>query len=718
MKYGLRTKIAGGIGVAAVAVAVLATARPATSLPTEVALEAAGANLTEAALWLAPTTDPVPGSDLSLGVSMLAASRPAEAIPFFSRALPHPLLGAYARLYIGRAQYALGRYDEAIQSARQVVKTSPGGAVGEASLWLLAEALEARSSWGDAVGIWQTLAGIDSPRLAEVHLRLATAATRAGDQDVARGAYSTIYYQYPASPEAATAATALLKWPGGPIGADPARLELGRAEKLFAARRYADAKKAFQPLLSGPMKAVAAMRIAASEFHLKRYTAARDALRAILDAPGAGSNIEAEYYWLGTLRELKRTPEYLAAVPRFVERYNAHPRAEAALNDLATHFILNDDDRSAAQTFSMQYAIFPSGAFADRAAWKAGWWAYRTGDYREAIRLFESAAVTHRRADYRPSWLYWAAKAHDALGEREAAIAGFRQTITFYRNSYYGREAARELARLMPRSVTLASSSSSAAALPAAVVPGSRPANAPLIEALLSAALYDDAIAEVQRVARDTANAPILDATIAYALNRKGELRPGITAMRRAYPQFMAEGGENLPPRILRVIFPVAYQALIQRYAEQRDIDPFLLTALVAQESTFQADVRSAANAWGLMQLLPSTGRRIGASIGVHGVTTSRLTDPDTNVRIGTAYLAGLLKQFGDVAKALAAYNAGENRVERWQAERPGADRDEFVDDIPFPETQNYVKRIIGTSEDYRILYGSPSASLVRQSAR
>ena len=126
----------------------------------------------------------------------------------------------------------------------------------------------------------------------------------------------------------------------------------------------------------------------------------------------------------------------------------------------------------------------------------------------------------------------------------------------------------------------------------------------------------------------------------------------------------------------------------------------------MAQESTFQADVKSAANAWGLMQIIPSTGRRYAPKVGVRPFSTARLTDPEVNVRIGTAYFADLLGQFNDVAAALAAYNAGETRVVRWRAERPGIARDEFIDDIPYPETQNYVKRIIGTAEDYRVLYG------------
>jgi soluble lytic murein transglycosylase len=83
------------------------------------------------------------------------------------------------------------------------------------------------------------------------------------------------------------------------------------------------------------------------------------------------------------------------------------------------------------------------------------------------------------------------------------------------------------------------------------------------------------------------------------------------------------------------------------------------------------------------------------------------LTTAETNIKMGTAYFADLVRQFGGAHYALATYNAGPNRVARWISERPGVDRDEFIDDIPFPETQNYVKRILGTAEDYRRLYGS-----------
>jgi soluble lytic murein transglycosylase len=87
------------------------------------------------------------------------------------------------------------------------------------------------------------------------------------------------------------------------------------------------------------------------------------------------------------------------------------------------------------------------------------------------------------------------------------------------------------------------------------------------------------------------------------------------------------------------------------------------------------------------------------------------LTTAEPNIKMGTAYFADLVKQFGGAHFALATYNAGPGRVAKWIAAKPGLERDEFIDDIPFPETQNYVKRILGTAEDYRRLYADSSAA-------
>jgi soluble lytic murein transglycosylase len=105
------------------------------------------------------------------------------------------------------------------------------------------------------------------------------------------------------------------------------------------------------------------------------------------------------------------------------------------------------------------------------------------------------------------------------------------------------------------------------------------------------------------------------------------------------------------------------------------------------------------------MQIVPSTGREYAKKLGIAPFRTARLTEPEVNVRIGMAFFADLVQDLGDLSLALAAYNAGEDRAQHWKAARQGVDRDEFIDDIPYTETQSYVKRILGTAEDYRRLY-------------
>src|SRR5262249_25407722 len=150
------------------------------------------------------------------------------------------------------------------------------------------------------------------------------------------------------------------------------------------------------------------------------------------------------------------------------------------------------------------------------------------------------------------------------LNDRPGAIAGFRQTIADYSNTYYGREAKRQLDAWKTPG-TVVDAAYRRADPVATLIPGTVPSNAALIRGLLAAGLYDDALSELRLLERDLGPTPLVEATMAYAWNRKGDLRSGIQTMRRAYPQFLEDGGETLPPDVLNVIFPVAYFDLIRK---------------------------------------------------------------------------------------------------------------------------------------------------------
>ena len=658
-----------------------------------------------AALWFVPSEkerarQPASHEALAAAAEQYAAGDFKQALTLANRASSGGTLQDYASLYVGLSQLRVGLASDARRTLDKVRENAHGYAAVAASLGS-AEAAEALGDYAAAIAIYEQLVENKTAVNDDVLSRLGRAALAAGDGKKAADAFTRVYYEFPLGTEATAAAEQLTALEDHRANF---KLDLGRASILFGARRYTEARAAYQTLVaqtSGDDRELADLRIAECDFFLGRYDAAREALKPYLDE--AARKAEARFFYLSAFRELGQHDQYVMLTRALVTDFPDSSWSEEALNNLGTHYILNNEDGLAAQVFAELYQKFPKGPRAERAAWKGGWWSYKNGDYANTITSFENAATAFPRSDYRPSFLYWAARSHAKLGHPDEAAARLRLVHSDYGNSYYGRLAAQHLARRgdplgMDRPVSASRQPLSSTA--------PRPPTETRIRALLAAGLYDDALNELRYAQRTWGGSPELDATMAWTYQQKGELRRAITLMRRVYPQFLTAGGEELPTEILQVIFPLTYWNSIRKHSIARELDPYLVAALIAQESTFDPKARSSANAWGLMQIVPSTGRRLARALKIRRFSTATLTEPDTNIRMGTLHFSQLVRQYGGVHYALASYNAGDSRVLRWKAERPGLDEDEFIDDIPFPETQNYVKRILGTAEDYRRLYG------------
>ena len=147
-----------------------------------------------------------------------------------------------------------------------------------------------------------------------------------------------------------------------------------------------------------------------------------------------------------------------------------------------------------------------------------------------------------------------------------------------------------------------------------------------------------------------------------------------------------------------RLWYPLRYEQIVRGHARNYDLDPALLAAVIYQESKFKADARSKSGAIGLMQLLPDTAKGIALHTGGTAFRVNDLYDPEINVRYGAWYLRHLLQKYGDERTALAAYNAGQDNVDRWRRSGQG---------IPFPETRAYVDRVEELKKIYRDAYGN-----------
>ncbi|MEQ1909677.1 MAG: lytic transglycosylase domain-containing protein [Vicinamibacterales bacterium] len=684
-------------------------------------------------LWLAPDRGIVAArtaaaASVSSAAKLTADGEFTKALTLVSQSsVRDGVLAPYAAYVAGIAQLRLQRASDALASFRMLQAQKPVGYLSEAAQLGEAEAQEELDAPAAAVAVYQRLLKGRVTNVEDVYVRLGRAAEAAGDPTTAADAYAHVFYEFPLGENAAEAGRALQRLDAlQPLTPDSGRYqaELGRAERLYTAKRYGDARSAFEPLravASGDAADLVQLRLAEIDYYTKRVRPAKDALQQLAGrAPGKG---EALYHAGLAARDLGDTTTFLRSLQQVDTDFAESSWAAASLDALASYYVKADDDDHADLLFRALLERFPRSPHSERAGWKVGWMAYRNGRFDDASRVFEQAAANFARSDYRPAWLYWAGRAHERAGRAALAQERFALDATDYAQTYYGRLA---LKRMDAAAVARLTSPRVAADTPLPSM--SMPPNGATIRALLAADMLDAAMNELRYAQVVWGDTPAIQATLAWTIQQQATaeggmrrlslMRAGMNTMRRAYPQFMTIGGDGLPREVLSVIFPLAYWDLIRKHADANGLDPYFVAALVAQESTFVADVRSSAKATGLMQLMGPTARMYARKLKLP-YSSRLLVDPEANIRMGTAYFADKMREFGNAYLALASYNAGERAVRRWQNERPGLEAEEFIDDIPYPETQGYVKKILGTADDYRRVYANlPGTSPVDTIAR
>jgi len=180
-----------------------------------------------------------------------------------------------------------------------------------------------------------------------------------------------------------------------------------------------------------------------------------------------------------------------------------------------------------------------------------------------------------------------------------------------------------------------------------------------------------------------------------------GRQQTAISWLLKAFPDLGTVVMDRAPGNAVRAYLPLRWRAALVGAAEENGIEPWLLAAVARQESAFVSRARSPRGALGVLQLLPGTATGHARALGLG--TRPDLFDPATNLRLGARELARLVAHFGAVEPALAAYNAGLARVDRWWGAWP--ERERFTEAIPIPESYNYVRRVTYLAEAYRIVY-------------
>src|SRR3954451_12206825 len=333
--------------------------QPLPSNPSDLWLVPAAADVTPAAL--------TPYKALIEGAAGVAGGDYAGALPLVSQAsLASTELRDYAAYYTALSQLRLSRSADARARFHALRERKPQGALSVTAALGEAEAGEALGDYKAAVDIYGDLVDSKTTINEDTLSRQARAYLAAGEKKKAADAYLRVYYEFPLT-DASIAADAQLDSLRDQVSRTVGKLDIGRAQILYGARRYPEARAAFvaiQGKLSGDDRELVDLRIAECDFFLKHYAATRDGVQPYLES--ASRKAEARFFALSAQRELGKDDEFIAATRRLVDEFPDSTWSEEALNNLATYSIFPNEDELAAKTFREMYEKFPNGTRAER----------------------------------------------------------------------------------------------------------------------------------------------------------------------------------------------------------------------------------------------------------------------------------------------------------------------------------------------------------------
>lgn len=557
--------------------------------------------------------------------------------------------------------------------------------------------------------VQQHLSDLSEPQ-SELLLGRAYEATGNGAEAVRH--YQRIYEWYPLAKEAAEASAALSHFP-----ALPSQVLLNRGMKLVDAGDYSRAQRelnAILPQLSGGDLDKARVSIGAALYQTRENKAAYEHLKAF-EASSPEAEAERLYYLVECARRLDHIDEMNATMDKLSQAYPQSTWRLQGLVSVANYDSAHDQKDAAEKLYKACYESFPNAAQSVNCHWKVSWAEYLRNPSAAATD-FQEHLKHYPDSDQTTAALYFLGRIAESKSDLGAARPYYEEITSAYPNAYYA-PLARE--RMKPANV------SGAVPSPAVVqfLSGVRfPKRTPesfvatqttkdrieRSQLLASASLDDFAESELRFGAKVDGQPQLMAIELADLANRRDAPDQAIRYIKHYSPSYLSMSIDSAPDKFWRLAFPMPYKKWLEDYCRERSLDPYLVAALIRQESEFNAKAVSRANARGLTQLMPATGRELSRKLKIRGYKTSMLFTPETNLNIGTYYLKALLDQLqGKWEETLASYNAGKSRVNSWLASAKFNEPAEFVESIPFSETRQYVQSVLRNADMYRRLYGT-----------
>ena len=562
------------------------------------------------------------------------------------------------------------------------------------------------------------------PIRADLELVLGRAYQAAGDPAKAVGVLRHLYYTLPLSFEAGAAETELQKLAATP-GVSPPSFgdRKSRADMLDHAKRYQEAVDAYRGLANEANPTdQPAIQLALADA-LRHAGQEKEARRVLDSLPASTPEAAAQrLYYIGEMqRAADHDDDYLKTLDQIRAAAPTSPWLDQALLNAANIYLLRKDYDKTIDSFRELEQRFPGGQHAPYAHWKVAWLSLRQGRTDEAKKGFERQIELYPDSTEVPAALYWRARLAEEDNDPAMASAYYQKISQRFRNYYYGPLARERMSKLPavttngggtpgdPPNYTVLDHVPPISSLPTigdAKVPDDnlRVEKARLLE---NGGLLDFSLRELKAAAEDE-KGDWLPAETARMYEDAGRYDIAVETLKKAIPNYFALELPALPRACWEALFPRPYWSDLKKFASANGLDPYMVASLIRQESEFNPNAVSNRNALGLMQLLPHVGKGVAKQEKLKHFSAPQLFTPAINLQLGTKYFRSMVDEFGGFEYALAAYNAGDDRVKDWQSQGKYRDVQEFVESIPFTQTREYVQAIMRNANVYRQLYGTP----------
>jgi len=602
-----------------------------------------------------------------------------------------PVVAARARWLALQSRLALGDVAGVMINARNIVVHSP-------------KAEQAP----EAIAVMRTLSGLPDgaplPLSASERFDRGLALLRDGD---AQAAYDELTALEPAAPASLHAPVAL-----------------NRGLALNQLKRYDDSNRVLEPLTSGQyMYAIPALYTASKNYRALAASINPMVPKQIVEKKQVGTtkvkvgkgkkaktvtkpkfaNVKKTVQLVDLAKKAKREEYERLASERLKDMLQLPLAEPVRLEVLGTLVEIAEAKNQDPYAKDLVAQIVKLDRLADPGLqhfWDKAWAAYVRGDLNAAKELLRFIADTYQNPNVKRQAEYWYARTIERAGDGPGAKAIYQKLasapyLDLYAMHSVARGATRQESHVNPLTLPRPDWRT--------VAEQNMARELRLAYELTALTDMPNARLEIQKN-MNAKNQPYADALLADLYNAAGDRQLTYRSLKRAFPQLATVEQDSVPAYFIRMYYPEKYGEAIRKYSSKQGLDPYLVMGLILQESYFNPRARSAVGATGLMQLMPATGKELGARI-YRSFNVSSLENPSTNIEIGTMHLKMLVNLFGGNAQlAVASYNAGQGNVMKWRRAAPRKPMDEFLESIPFPETRNYVKRVTMLRASYERL--------------